>query len=1026
MGTKVQHKMYLSGYYPMKDLNDSNGNGNWPSHHENKTFGQCYGLLSAKPATDGYIANEKEQLRQTIMKHETVFRQQKQADMMNEVTKREPHKHFKPMETSQSSFFAFPSVDDKSRCYSSSLPLVDFSHRMQSPSGADSIQSHFSSMDVKIMQSGYGSTLNGSRSKECESLEFKCKKLQRRLFDLERPAEEYINGEDEGQGASGGSGMENCPPHRNCELACEKNGNLSTRSCAYSMCNGDASSSNMNLKRKMTITDLNEPVQVGEASGTDSVDILGNITCSREGLRNIDLSASNCSGFLAKEASRTPLKVKDEGGVCSLHSENEKRQRRWLPSPCNSGQTTSNINFQTGGFQCEYLPAICESSQVGYQKPHELNQNRREVSTRKTIFGVEISVRNHDTSVIPSSTRTSQPLVPQSNVANSESSSISSWKNPPAGWRPNLIFFQGNPCLNTFPKSEVDGLLINNNVRSFPSLKAETSCQNSPRLLSQLESKESQVCHGFSCINGISDSNSTSEKVPQHSPANNFRSSGILGISKSIEEANPALPKSCKNEAVSVDGPKEENPKGGFSWLRDISFCNGKYFKESNGYHNVNLDFFQNHSEQFTIKTETMKSPFQSFTQNSLLMINSDAQDAKDKKTEGADCSSNLKVLGIPICEKQMSKDLPSSTFASNPSFASEIDGANYVKPGILLTDLNHYPIPSESGEIQHLKCVNEGDASLRDCFDLNVCVAEEEAQSTHVYPRTEVKVAIEIDLEAPVVLGNEIDISSGGEFVESELKEPVDSLNNESGIFHEGFMKVAAEALIAISSSGIHNIQDDATCHQVEASLSDSLHWFAEIITSYNVEIENNGMSASVGKDSTDCQDTIPNGIDYFEYMTLNLTETKLKEYHYESEVIDNTKDEVTLLRRPRRGQARRGRQRKDFQRDILPSLSSLSRNDVANDLQTIEGLIRATGGIWQSSLSQRNSPKGKRGRGRRSAAASATSPTENTVCSLQTQQPKCAELGLEETGLTGWGKRTRRLPRHRCPINHPTLTIQ
>lgn len=76
MGTEVQGKMYLPAYYSMRDLNDATGNGSWPPHHESKTFGQYYGIFSTRPATDGYMGYDKEQLRQTILTHETIFRHQ--------------------------------------------------------------------------------------------------------------------------------------------------------------------------------------------------------------------------------------------------------------------------------------------------------------------------------------------------------------------------------------------------------------------------------------------------------------------------------------------------------------------------------------------------------------------------------------------------------------------------------------------------------------------------------------------------------------------------------------------------------------------------------------------------------------------------------------------------------------------------------------------------------------------------------------------------------------------------------------
>ncbi|KAM1411052.1 hypothetical protein ACFXTO_023969 [Malus domestica] len=128
---------------------------------------------------------------------------------------------------------------------------------------------------------------------------------------------------------------------------------------------------------------------------------------------------------------------------------------------------------------------------------------------------------------------------------------------------------------------------------------------------------------------------------------------------------------------------------------------------------------------------------------------------------------------------------------------------------------------------------------------------------------------------------------------------------------------------------------------------------------------------------------------------------------------------------------------QRKDFRRDVLPGLASLSKNEVTDDLQIIEGLIRESGGSWQSSLSQRNSGKGGRGRGRKRMGTSAPCTNVAEVSQPQIEQPICEELqGPEERSLTCWGKRsltcwgkrsltcwgkrTRRPPWQRYPIDN------
>ncbi|CAB4274959.1 unnamed protein product [Prunus armeniaca] len=78
MGTEVQSKMYLPGYYSVQKLSGNVGHGSWSLLHENKNLknGQEYELFLTRPIMDGFHGCDKEQMRQTILKHESVFRHQ--------------------------------------------------------------------------------------------------------------------------------------------------------------------------------------------------------------------------------------------------------------------------------------------------------------------------------------------------------------------------------------------------------------------------------------------------------------------------------------------------------------------------------------------------------------------------------------------------------------------------------------------------------------------------------------------------------------------------------------------------------------------------------------------------------------------------------------------------------------------------------------------------------------------------------------------------------------------------------------
>lgn len=1056
MGTEVQYKMYLPGYYSLLDVTNNAGKASWPLHHEKKSSisGQYHDMFLTRPYMDGYEGYDMEKLRQTILKHEAIFRHQLhelhhlykiQRDLMNNIKGKELQKDLIPAGTSHSFFapYGFSPEEDNRRWHAYNMPLVDSNNGRQSTSGMDSFCSQFNSVKRKI--------------NDHESLESKCNKLQRRIFDLELPADEYINSEAEKQGVSGVSGVQSFPPKRDNEVTHERDGNWSIRNGASSSCNTETLSSHMYLRRNSGITDLNEPFQVEEASALASIDVIGSNTCSKEEMPRQDSSASAYSGFrcLPKDSYQNPRKGRD-GIVSNLHLENKSKQEDQLSYPFESGKTIRNRSSLCGNICPEGFPMPCVSvsSQVEPRKADESamsfpsDQNKTEQRIKRTIFGVEISERNHDSSVLAFHTlRPHTTLVPKSDVANSESSTISPWTKPPCSL--SLISTEGNLCFNTSPQSnkssitlmqspEVygDRLLVDSNLKSIPDITAEASCQTDVHLGSHSDSNKLQGCHPsvrLGLPNGISGQNLAFGQFLQHEPQRYLKVSGCMVDVKSEKERNTdAVSQNNQYKVISQQNlvsdwsRNQENSQGGSPWLQPVPHCNGKYSKEREGSDDIKLGSLLNYSQQFFNKTEMRKDPSQSFMQDS------SSADAEHGKIVEGDCSSNGKILGFPMLENpHILKDLPSSIFPSKPSCLSSIDNGNPVNVGLVKTDLTHDPMSPNDGELLKLEdmIVEKGlvklSADSRYQIDLNICVTEEQVLLAPSSPT--VKIATEIDLEAPVIIETDIGITPGEESPQSKSKEPFVCLQDESMMPHEGLISVAAEVLVAISSSdvkilpakAVHDLQETASCHQSEASLSDSLHWLAEIISSYEGDIQNEVLEGSINKDKFCHGELIPDGIDFFEFMTLTVTETKAEHYCDKPQILENPKDgENTLPRRPRRGQTRRGRQQKDFQRDILPTIAALSRNEVTEDLQMFEGLITATGGSWHAHRS-----KSGGGRGRRCSGVSAPSPTATAVCLPQVQQPKCSELGLEERSLTGWGKRTRRPPRQRCQINNPLL---
>ncbi|CAK9188169.1 unnamed protein product, partial [Ilex paraguariensis] len=245
----------------MKDSNDNEANGMFALFHEDKTLknGRLYdSSLTQQARKLGY---EMEKVRQMIMKHEAIFRHQlhelhrlyqTQRDMMNEIKSRELLKHQMPAQTLQSSVFLshLPSEDAEKTRHISNSPVTD-------------------SILIRLSKSQIDSIQHNGIMKDCESPTPKCNTFQRKVVDLEMPADVAFKTD-------------------------------------Y---NGDSLRANLNPKRTHDLADLNEPVEVEETSVSSSVDDLDNITYLEEVVQTRDVSANaNLQfHFISKELSQSPI-----------------------------------------------------------------------------------------------------------------------------------------------------------------------------------------------------------------------------------------------------------------------------------------------------------------------------------------------------------------------------------------------------------------------------------------------------------------------------------------------------------------------------------------------------------------------------------------------------------------------------------------------------------------------------------------------------------------------------------------------
>lgn len=261
-------------------------------------------------------------------------------------------------------------------------------------------------------------------------------------------------------------------------------------------------------------------------------------------------------------------------------------------------------------------------------------------------------------------------------------------------------------------------------------------------------------------------------------------------------------------------------------------------------------------------------------------------------------------------------------------------------------------------------------------------------------------KRAFVIDLEVPAC---EEDAAwyFDQECAQPKLNQEVDDRSDTSAL-------AAAENIVVLAGN---------TPTAAEAS-DDVLQWFADLaVLNINDLAEQVELQACTNDSSNDESDS-------FESLTLKLEETKIEEYWSKPLEPEITTDEQTvstahLLTKPRRGQQRRRRQKRDFQKDILPGLSSLSRPEIIEDVQLLEGLVQASGGSWESSLTRRGR-YGGRTRGRKPRKTVATVIVEEEEEVEVSPPPKPAgtgDLEADDRGMIGWGRTTRRCRRTRCP---------
>ncbi|GLT27592.1 hypothetical protein SLA2020_025780 [Shorea laevis] len=1078
MGTKVQYKSYLPGYYSMADLNEDSNSLSWPPYYGDKTLinGEYYNVVFPRGIADA-CPGYGDVLKQTMLEHEAIFKDQVcelhrlyriQRNMMDDIRTKELQKSHISAKISLSSSPLASQItfEDTSKWHSCSFPLANSVCARPSISGYEDIHSPLSFRKGNSLQTGSFLSQNGGSSKDVEVLDCRPTKVRRKMFDLQLPADEYIDTEEAEHRDATVSGMSSYLPNGNGKDVSENGPKLFLGDCGKNSSQVNPLTSKSCLRTSNNLADLNEPADVDDTNGSVYADPLGN-SSSLGKIQGYELAANPDQQLLGfpNEISMNYHHRSDKRSINNLCLEDKGHVRGLFSHALEAGHGKSPLISASQGFQSEKLHVSCQPGQVFFDKTHEpstlfpTDQNKVDLLRRRTVHGLEISERNHESSginplsVVTSNIPSPNPFV-SADLTKSQPQLVLSWEKPSSSVSQKSVLVQEHPFLNSAGTSSKSSAistqsnggfgdkwqLNSSSSRHNPGFGHEMPNQKDIYYGSSSGSKELAVrfpCVSNNHLNSGNGNNLVSDPFTAHGSTKLSNSSNSTNMKVANDvNLNVALSSSSSNrpalQCLEIDGGrKHEDYLLGLPWLRAKPACKNEATVYGTDLNMMDLNFSESSVGQSANKNESANCFSQMLNEN--VKSGTDSNNVEVSRTNISDCLSNKKILGIPIFGKPpVSKESSSLTSLPRLSISepSEREAENNGRNRFLDINLpcdDTVPESSQGVAAEVLVVEKEADikvASSRQHIDLNMHVTEDDASFVPSVSDSNVKMTGGIDLEASLVTETEAAIH-GEAFLEKAWETSIQSSQHNDKCPLDEVTRTAAETIVAISSSGGHHL-NDSNCNS-ETSITDPLHWFVEVVSSFGEDIENRLESLLTGRDGVEVEDSSSEEIDYFESMTLQLAEIQEEEYMPKSLVPENLKVEETgttlLTSQSRKGQGRRGRHRRDFQRDILPGLASLSRHEVTEDLQTFGGLMRATGHLWHSGLTRRSSTRSGSGRGRRrSITNSSPSMTPGTAYTLPTLQPvNNIEVALEDRSLTGWGKTPRRPRRQRCPASNP-----
>ncbi|CAN6477372.1 unnamed protein product [Victoria cruziana] len=1150
MGAKVQCNTYLPGYYHMRDLNDDTRSTICSQFYDDRMMksGQfCNGFM--QHSMDGYSEYEKEMLKQTMLKHEAIFRKQVcelhrlyqvQKNLMDDLKRKEMIQYSLPLGAMHDGqcMLQVRSDNSEKNCQMTIPSVGSSSCSRQSASETDNMQS-----SLTLLRE------NSNLQKYAELQSFKINKLPRKTIDLRLPADAYIDVEDREASVEEVKVLEassrsifgiKYPIERNHDIVPENEVKLTLGPGLDVSTSGDhhrlethlphnvhVPEKALNVTRKernkevatsFGVTDIfNNGIKAPELrfqaggspfgllkdhiQGSNTENIHRNCWNSLEsecGRSKADWQSSNlrpghCGSMDSSFAQRygngkVPCNFGKSHEICS----NEQQQESWFKDQRKARAEFPNVNLIDpraaratslstsfpGTYSVISRPDLSDiasaeiftqrnsassSNQLpfGFQSPANLDKSVGKNFRGRIPFtafqGAEFSEEKwHPSASLRSCERADLEVPPRHDSFNLSAQAADRSYPSFTSTGPGKLDLNDGEGLS-FGQSADSGprkLLKGTNSLDVKSNRSaslslvlqhgfadDAASRNQSALLVDKEGKHGSILEGQNMRSHEAEIKTYSTNSLQSSDGNGNSS---LGLSRLIHQ--PKLIIDLEKPLLEVES-ETEAPS-------EIPTCDAGSVSQSNG----GPGPIQQHVASCADKNESTHVPEAGTVQISSrsrinffmepLALQLAPESVKDcSKSNGFKTHEHVDELQEGLHDDLKVHNFQMQTSRNQGDGHRTYEGSINTSLGLCegksicleesvaehvnLFEMEHESktkgIVSKEGKVGHVEQEIKSIAEEAP-EDLHINLSERSNRNLGKIHQLDLNCPGDASLsqepESPAIFVEKISCTEMSKRCDCSLSD--DELRWNSGGCSANSLVMAAEALVMISSFSQEKSGHVAR-NEPEATLTDSLKWFADLVCpEYGLIGTNSKASRSNGGDSFFSDEE-----DFFESMTLMLRENKMdKDYCYQSQPHQEPggpeTDTSPAKNQPTRRAPRRGRRQRDFQRDILPGLMSLSRHEVSEDMQTIGSLMKASGCFWQPAVARRNGYRNEWSsptRGRRSRCISmAMEVNEAVLAVLQpTSDPEIADETVSLKGFS-WGKTTRRRRMQRCPSTVPT----